>query len=216
MPVERPQTLFSVIVICIDDHERRFQHLFCGQHRLPCAPGLCAPFRELTRDIVQILEGIVHRHALRCTHGSDPVPDHLPELCLDVLADHEYHMVEPCLDRIMDGIIHNDMPPAVHRLQLFDASAKAGADSGCHNKQCRFHRGYSFLFLISLLFFRHVPKKGYKNKGLPRTFCCIPGRTLCAYILSYHAPCTRTRSITGPEVRTDRYTTPFFTRTGTS
>ena len=135
-----PEALLAVVVIGIDHNERRVHHLFGGQHRLAGAPGLGPPLGEGPRDVVQVLEGVVHRHPMGGADGGNPVADDLPEFRFDVPADYKDHVAEPGLDGVMNRVIHDDMAGGVHRFQLLDAAPKAGADAGSHNEQCRFHR----------------------------------------------------------------------------
>ena len=64
----------------------------------------------------------------------DTLTDNLFELLLDILTDDKYHMVKASFKRIMDGIIHDNMPRIIHRLQLFDSRSEAAANTSCHDK----------------------------------------------------------------------------------
>ena len=42
-------------------------------------------------------------------------------------------MVETSLNRIMNGIVHDDVFRRVYRLQLLDSRSEAAADTSCHD-----------------------------------------------------------------------------------
>src|SRR5699024_2268487 len=141
------EAVFAVIVIGVDDDKGGMDQLFGRQDRLAGAPGLGAPFGKLAGDIMQVLESVVHRNAVIGTDSSHAVPDGLPERSLDVFTNYKNNMVEASLHGVMDGIVHNDMPAGVHRFQLLDAAAKAGANACGHDEQSCVH---VFSFLVPL------------------------------------------------------------------
>ena len=128
------ETFFAIVIICIDDDERGLDDLLRCKHGLTSSPRLCTAFRQSPRNIVNVLESIIHRHIMGSADSFDTLTDNLFELLLDILTDDKYHMVEASLKRIMDGIIHDNMPRIIHRLQLFDSRSEAAANTSCHDK----------------------------------------------------------------------------------
>ena len=133
------EAVFAVIIIGVDDAKRRVDQPFGRQNSLAGAPGLGAALRQGAGDVAQVLEGVVHRHAMGGADRRDAVPNGLAELSLDVPADHKNDVVETRLDGVMDGIIHDDVATGIHRLQLLDAAAKARSDTGGHDEQSCVH-----------------------------------------------------------------------------
>ena len=110
------ETFFAIVIICINDDERSINHIFSRKHGLTGSPRLCPAFRQSSRDIVNILESIVHSYIMRRANGGNTITDDLFELFLDILADDKYYMVETSFNRIMDRVIHDDMSSIIHRL----------------------------------------------------------------------------------------------------
>nr|WP_330420498.1 hypothetical protein [Agathobacter rectalis] len=48
------------------------------------------------------MESVVHSDIMRSANGGNAVTDYLFELFLDILTDDKYHMVETCLNGIME------------------------------------------------------------------------------------------------------------------
>lgn len=92
--------------------------LLCCKHGLTGSPRFYTTFRQSSRDIVNILEGIVHCYIAGITDSGNAVTDALFEFLLDILPDNKYHMVETSLNRIMNGIVHDDVFRSGYRLQL--------------------------------------------------------------------------------------------------
>ena len=128
------EALFSVVVIGVDYDEGFPNQIFGRQHRLSGAPRFGAAFRQLSRDIADILEGVVHFHAALSADGFDSVSDNFSEIRFDILSDDKNNFVKAGFDGIVDGIIHNDVATVIHRFQLLDSTAKARSDPGGHNK----------------------------------------------------------------------------------
>ena len=136
--VDYPKAFFAVIVVRIDHHERAVHQALDAQHRMSRSPGLHSAGRrpEALRKIFDLLEGILHS----CVFF-DAVADDPPEILLQIPADNEYHLIKACLQSVIDGVVHDDLPTRPHRLKLFDAAAEAAPDSCGHNNQCcLFHK----------------------------------------------------------------------------
>ena len=136
------KSLLAVIVIGVDDGKRLLQNALAGQNRLPGAPGLGAALRQADalRQRVQRLIGVGDLHTQLGAGLFDAVADGLTERVLDVLADDEHDLVEPGLDGIMDGKIHDDLAVGADSGQLFDTAAEPGTDAGSHDDQSSFHK----------------------------------------------------------------------------
>ena len=135
------KSFLPIIIICIDDHKGLLHKFLTAQNRLAGPPWLCPSLRlcKSCRQIVHLLKGVNGLDALL-----HPVPDHFPEILLQILPDDEYDLVKTCLHGIMNGIVNDDLPGRSDRLQLFDSPSKTAANSCCHDDQC-------CLFHISLL-----------------------------------------------------------------
>ena len=71
---QRPQVLIrqlerarAVVIVRVDDEERRIEEFAAAQHRVPRAPRLHAPFRDgkALRQLIQLLESVVCFHPRR-------------------------------------------------------------------------------------------------------------------------------------------------------
>lgn len=127
------ESLFAVVVIGVDHDEGFPNQIFGRQHRLSGAPGFGAAFRQLSRDIADILEGVVHFHAALSADGFDSVSDNFSEIRFDILSDDKNNFVKAGFDGIVDGIIHNDVAVGIYRFQLFNAAPEARTDTRRHN-----------------------------------------------------------------------------------
>ena len=96
------EAFFTIVVICIDDNERSINHIFRCKDGLASPPRLCPAFRQSSRDVVDILESVVHSYIVRRANGGNTITDDLFEFFLDILTDDKYYMVETSLNRIMD------------------------------------------------------------------------------------------------------------------
>ena len=76
------------------------------KHGLSSSPRLCTSFRQSSRDVVDILESVVHSDIMRSANGGNTVTDGLFELLLDILSDDKYYMVESSLNCIMPQLHH--------------------------------------------------------------------------------------------------------------
>ena len=104
--VDALECLPSVVIVRVNNTERFIDHIPAGQDRLSRAPGFLPVCRkdESVRKVILFLEYVGNL----CVR-SDPVSDHFPEVLLQVFADHEHDPVKSRLQRIIDGIIHNDL-----------------------------------------------------------------------------------------------------------
>ena len=139
------ERLFSIIIIRIDDYKRFVDRSLAGKHRLTGSPRFRSAFRllESFRQSIQFLEYVTDIHQLFHTFS-----DGFPEIFFQVFADDEHYFIESGFDRIMDGIIHDNLSVRSHRFQLLDSFSKTAADSGGHNHQCRiFHDATSCIVL---------------------------------------------------------------------
>ena len=133
--------LLAVVVVGVDDGERLLDDALAGQHGLTGAPGLGASLRHgiPCGDILQRLKGVVDLNAQLGADLLNAVADGLLEGILDVVADDKDDLVKAGLDRVMNGIVHDDLAVGTHSRQLFDAAAEAGANACSHNNQSSFH-----------------------------------------------------------------------------
>ena len=96
------ETFFAIVIICIDHDERGLDDLLRCQHGLTGSPWLSTTFRQSSRDIVNILERIVHSYIMRRANGGNAIADNLFEFLLNILTDNKYYMIETSFNRIMD------------------------------------------------------------------------------------------------------------------
>ena len=71
---------------------------------------------------------------MRGANRGNTITDDLFELLLDILANNKDHMVEACLNRIVNRVIHDDMVRSIYRLQLLDSRSEAATDTSSHDK----------------------------------------------------------------------------------
>ena len=100
--MNRLEAFLSIVIICIDHNERSINHIFRCKDGLTSSPRLCPAFRQSSRDIVNILESIVHSYIMRRANGGNAITDNLFKLLLDILTDDKYYMVESSLNCIMN------------------------------------------------------------------------------------------------------------------
>ena len=124
------EAFFSIVVIGIDHGEGNVQGLAAGKDSLAGSPWFFAIFRagEAFREVMHILKYIGNVCNLLHT-----VSDDRAEFVFDVFSDDKNDLVKTGFQGIMDGIIHDDLAIGANRSQLFDASSKTAADTGCHN-----------------------------------------------------------------------------------
>ena len=128
------ETFFAIVIICVDNDKRGINHIFSSKHSLSGSPRLCTAFRKFSRNIVDILESVVHSYIVGLADWGNAISDDIFELLLNILTDNKYHMIETSLNRIMDWVVHDDMSSIIHRLQLFNSCSKSAAYSGRHDK----------------------------------------------------------------------------------
>ena len=69
------------------------------------------------------------------------------------MADNKYDLIKSGFDRIIDGIIHNNLTARSNRGKLLDPAAKTTSNSCCHDdKRCLFHVTVLLYLLIFLAF----------------------------------------------------------------
>ena len=88
------ETFLAVVIVCIDDDKRSLDDLLRCKHSLNGSPRLCPAFRQSSRDIVDILESVVHSYIMRRANRGNAVSDDFFKLLLGILADDKYHMIE--------------------------------------------------------------------------------------------------------------------------
>ena len=132
--MDSPEALLAIVIVRINHNERCVENLLRCKHSLSGSPRLRSSFRQNPRDIVNILKSIIHGYIMRRANGGNAITDHLFKFLLNLLADNKYHMVEACLNGIMDGIVYDNMTSIIDRLQLFDSCSKAAADTSSHDK----------------------------------------------------------------------------------
>ena len=71
---------------------------------------------------------------MRGANRGNTITDDLFELLLDILANNKDHMVEACLNRIVNRVIHDDIVHVINWFQLLDSYSEAAADSSSHDK----------------------------------------------------------------------------------
>ena len=128
------EAFLAVVIVCIDNNKRRIENFLGSKHGLTGSPRFRAAFRQSARNIINILECIIHCYIMGRADGSNTLTDNFFKLLLDILADDKYHMVEACFNGIMDRIIHDDVSSIIHRFQLLDSCSEATADTSCHYK----------------------------------------------------------------------------------
>ena len=109
------KAFLAIVIISINDNKRSINHIFSSKDGLTSPPRLCPAFRQNSRDVVDILESVVHSYIMGRANRGNTFTDDLFELFLDILADDKYYMIESSLNCIMNRVIHNDMSGIIHR-----------------------------------------------------------------------------------------------------
>ena len=96
------EAFLSIVIICIDYYERGLDYLLRYKYCLSSSPRLCTACRKFSRNIIDILESIVHSYVMRRANSGNTITNDLFELLLDILTDDKYHMVEASFDCIVN------------------------------------------------------------------------------------------------------------------
>ena len=131
--VNRAKRRYAVIVIRIDDGERLIDVVARNQHRVYRAERLGAFFRNVIerRNAGEILECVIDLHLL-----GDAVAADGSEHILHARLDDKDHMVKARANRVIDGILHQNLAVRTQTVHLL-VSAVAGAHARSHNqKRC--------------------------------------------------------------------------------
>ena len=129
--IRLPVCFLAIIIICVYNEKWAVNHISAAQDSLSRSPRLCPVrkfFSEFRRDIFHFLICIRYFCYLL-----DPSSDHLSEIFLQISSDHKDHFIKPCLQCIIDRIVHNDLSAGSYRLQLFDSRTKTAAQPGRHD-----------------------------------------------------------------------------------
>ena len=104
------------------------------------AEGLGALGRDLIkgRNAREILENVVHLDFF-----GDAVAADAGKQLLHARLDDEHHMVKARADRVIDGVLHQDLAVGTEAIHLLVA-AVAGAHAGSHDQKRRAHKTSSF------------------------------------------------------------------------
>lgn len=65
--------------------------------------------------------------------AGNALADDLVEVLFNVLAQHEDDARKACLDRVVDGILHQELSVGADGFQLLDPAAEARADARRHD-----------------------------------------------------------------------------------
>ena len=148
-------SFFSIIIICIDNNKRLIQNLLCRKYSLSGSPGFRAVsrFRKSLRQIIKLLEYIFYFRNFLNT-----LADHSAKLFFQIFTDNKHYFVKSGFQRIVDGIIHNNLSTWSHRCKLLDSFSKTTSDSCRHNYKCCFlHKYFPPDILLSYqYFFSHL------------------------------------------------------------
>ena len=127
--------VLAVIIVRVDDGKGLVDDVLGAVDGVDGAVGLRPVFGgdKAVRQAVVFLVGVVGFYLL-----GDLVADHLPEHLVHAPADHEHHLVKAGADGVMDGILHQNFPARADVVDLLVAPV-AGAQTGGHDQQCRFH-----------------------------------------------------------------------------
>ena len=129
--VDKAEALRAVVVICVDDRERRIADgLLCHKDGVGRAPGLDAPLRhgEPLRQLVELLVGIADLKPGAQGAGADSLLEGL----LDLMLDDEHDGLEPGAAGIVQAVIQDGLARRPDRVDLLQ-SAVAAAHSGSHD-----------------------------------------------------------------------------------
>ena len=157
-------SFFSIIIICIDNNKRLIQNLLCRKYSLSGSPGFRAVsrFRKSLRQIIKLLEYIFYFRNFLNT-----LADHSAKLFFQIFTDNKHYFIKSGFQRIVDGIIHNNLSTWSHRCKLLDSFSKTTSDSCRHNYKCCFLHKYfppdiffSHINTFSVIFC-HIPSPQY-------------------------------------------------------
>ena len=126
----------SIIVIRIDHAEWFIDSTSAREDRLSCPPWFPAACRYFisVRKVILLLKNVCH-----ISIGCDPVADHFSEIFLQISSYHKNDPVESRFQRVIDGIIHDDLSGRPERGQLFDPLSKTASNAGRHDHKTCMH-----------------------------------------------------------------------------
>ena len=126
---------FSIIIICIDNNKWLFDNIFAYQNCLSCSPRFASVrrFLDAFRKVIQLLISICEFYIQSIANSFDTFSDCIMERVFDIFTDDKYYFIESGLDRIMDRIIHNDLPIRPYWFQLFNSTTKTRTHSRGHD-----------------------------------------------------------------------------------
>jgi len=96
------KAFLAIVIICINNNERCIENILCCKYSLTGSPRFCTSFWQSSRNIVDILECIIHGYIMCCTDRFNALTDNLFKLFLDVLTDDKHHVIESSFDCIMN------------------------------------------------------------------------------------------------------------------
>ena len=143
-------SFFSIIIICIDNNKWLIQNLLCSKYSLSGSPGFRAVsrFRKSLRQIIKLLEYIFYFRNFLNT-----LADHSAKLFFQIFTDNKHYFVKSGFQRIVDGIIHNNLSTWSHRCKLLDSFSKTTSDSCRHNYKCCFlHKYFPPVYLLPKIY----------------------------------------------------------------
>ena len=147
--VDQPEAGRAVVVVGVDDSERRVERFGRCKHRVGRAPGLDAAFgnREPGRQLVQRLVGVAHGEP--GLFGA--CADALTESRVDLRLDDKDDGLKTGAARVKQAVIQNCLAVRPHRVNLLQP-AVAAAHAGRHHGQDRFVHAKNSLSLKTLRF----------------------------------------------------------------
>ena len=132
----------AVEIVGVDDAEGLVYDIAGTQHRVGRAEGLCPPRRLCIprRQCRVVLIGVTDLHGppvRRVQPGRHIAAQALHQLP-HIRLDDEHDLVEPGAHRVIDAVLHQDLPVGAYAVRLLVA-AVAGAEPRRHNDQSCFH-----------------------------------------------------------------------------
>ena len=126
----------AVEVVGIDYGEWLVDGLCCHHHCVVCAPRLNATLGECEAlgEVVELLEYILHLNLVAEALGVE----HLLKICLEGVADYEYHLAEACANSVVNRVVDNSLAVRAYAIHLLERTI-ARTHARCQYQKCRFY-----------------------------------------------------------------------------
>ena len=133
----------AVEVVGVDNGKWLVDGLCCHHNSVVCAPRLYATLgeSEALGQVVELLEYILHLYLMAEALGVE----HLLKICLEGVADYEYHLAEASANSVVNRVVDNSLAVRAYAIHLLERTI-ARTHARCQYQKCRFYHSIeSFL-----------------------------------------------------------------------